>query len=34
MPSGLGLADARLFDEQGPIGRATQSLVVRSVERP
>ncbi len=28
-PNGCGLAESRLFDEQGLIGRATQSLAVR-----
>jgi len=27
---GVGLAESRLFDEQGPIGRATQSLLVEA----
>ena len=27
-PDGVGLSDTRLHDEQGPIGRATQSLLV------
>jgi hypothetical protein len=29
-PNGCGLAESQLFDEQGLIGRATQSLAVRS----
>lgn len=28
-PTGLGMSDALLFDEQGAVGRAVQSLVVR-----
>jgi len=28
-PDGIGLADALLFDSQGPVGRAMQSLVLR-----
>jgi hypothetical protein len=28
-PNGIGVADAKLFDEQGPVGRALQTLVVR-----
>jgi Thioesterase-like superfamily len=28
-PSGVGLADAALYDERGPIGRALQTLLVR-----
>jgi Thioesterase-like superfamily len=31
-PTGVGLADTALFDERGPIGRATQTLLVG--ERP
>jgi len=27
-PNGIGIADTRLFDERGPIGRAVQSLLV------
>jgi len=27
-PDGIGMADALLFDEQGPVGRAVQSLVI------
>ena len=30
-PNGCGLAESQLFDEQGLIGRATQSLAVRAV---
>lgn len=29
-PDGVGLAESLLFDEEGPIGRATQSLLVES----
>jgi len=29
-PNGCGLAESQLFDEQGLIGRATQSLAVRA----
>lgn len=29
-PDGVGLAESLLFDEQGPIGRATQSLLVEA----
>jgi hypothetical protein len=28
-PNGIGLADALLFDERGPVGRALQTLVIR-----
>lgn len=28
---GVGLADTRLLDEQGPLGRSVQSLVVADV---
>jgi hypothetical protein len=28
-PNGIGRADAELFDESGPVGRAMQSLVLR-----
>ena len=28
-PSGVGLADALLFDERGPVGRALQTLLLR-----
>jgi hypothetical protein len=31
-PTGMGLADTALYDERGPIGRATQTLLVG--ERP
>ena len=31
-PNGCALAESRLFDEQGMIGRATQSLVVRKID--
>ena len=27
-PSGVGLSDTALYDERGPIGRATQTLLV------
>ena len=27
-PNGIGIADTRLHDERGPIGRATQTLLV------
>jgi hypothetical protein len=27
-PDGIGLADTALYDERGPIGRGTQTLVV------
>jgi hypothetical protein len=27
-PSGVGIAESRLFDEQGRVGRATQALLV------
>jgi len=27
-PTGIGIADTRLWDEAGPIGRATQTLLV------
>ena len=30
-PSGVGLADALLFDDDGPVGRALQTMVLRSV---
>jgi hypothetical protein len=30
-PGGMGLADALLFDEHGPVGRALQTLLLRSV---
>jgi hypothetical protein len=30
-PSGLGLADALLFDDEGPVGRALQTLLLRPV---
>ena len=29
-PSGVGLADALLFDDSGPVGRALQTMVLRS----
>jgi hypothetical protein len=29
-PDGVGLADTALFDEQGPLGRAAQTLLVAS----
>jgi hypothetical protein len=28
-PTGVGLADALLFDDEGPVGRALQTLLVR-----
>ncbi|HEY5650934.1 MAG TPA: thioesterase family protein, partial [Acidimicrobiia bacterium] len=28
-PNGIGRADAELFDDTGPVGRAMQSLVLR-----
>jgi len=28
-PSGIGLADALLFDDEGPVGRALQTLLLR-----
>lgn len=27
-PDGVGIADSKLWDEQGPIGRAVQTLLV------
>jgi hypothetical protein len=30
-PGGVGLADALLFDDHGPVGRALQSLLLRAV---
>jgi hypothetical protein len=30
-PSGIGLADALLFDDEGPVGRALQTLLLRPV---
>lgn len=32
-PDGVGMADTRLFDEQGVIGRGVQSLIVESADR-
>jgi hypothetical protein len=32
-PQGVGLAETRLHDEQGPIGRAVQTLLVEPVEQ-
>jgi hypothetical protein len=32
-PTGVGLAETRLYDEQGVIGRATQTLLVESITR-
>ncbi len=29
-PNGIGLADTALYDERGPLGRAIQTLLVRS----
>lgn len=31
-PSGIGLATATLFDEEGPVGQVVQTMVLRSVE--
>jgi len=31
-PNGVGLAETRLYDEQGPIGRAAQTLLVESID--
>ena len=28
-PSGVGLADALLFDDHGPVGRALQTMLIR-----
>ena len=28
-PTGIGLADALLFDDEGPVGRALQTLLLR-----
>jgi hypothetical protein len=33
-PSGIGFADAELFDVEGPVGRATQSLMLSRNRRP
>ena len=30
-PTGVGLADALLFDDEGPVGRALQTLLLRPV---
>ena len=30
-PDGIGLADALLFDDRGPVGRALQTLVLRPI---
>ena len=30
-PDGIGMADALLYDEQGPVGRAVQSLVISAM---
>jgi Acyl-CoA thioesterase C-terminal domain/Acyl-CoA thioesterase N-terminal domain len=30
-PTGIGLADAQLFDDEGPVGRALQTLLLRTV---
>jgi hypothetical protein len=27
-PNGVGMADARLFDEHGPIGRGVQTFLI------
>ena len=32
-PSGIGLADAALFDTEGPVGRATQNLLLSAAHR-
>jgi hypothetical protein len=32
-PTGVGMAESRLHDEQGPIGRAVQSLLVEAASR-
>jgi hypothetical protein len=32
-PSGIGFADAELFDVEGPVGRATQSLILSENRR-
>ena len=31
-PNGIGLADALLFDEQGPVGKALQTMILRPAE--
>ena len=31
-PNGIGVADARLLDRQGPIGTASQTLLIRRVQ--
>jgi hypothetical protein len=31
-PHGVGLAETRLHDEQGPIGQAAQTLLVESID--
>lgn len=33
-PSGIGFADSELFDVDGPVGRASQSLILSGNERP
>ena len=33
-PGGVGLADAVLFDDEGPVGRALQTIVLRSAQVP
>jgi hypothetical protein len=33
-PDGIGLADALLFDDRGPVGRALQTLVLRPIDAP
>lgn len=32
-PTGVGISDAALFDEHGPVGRALQTLVLRRARR-
>ena len=31
-PNGIGISDAMLFDERGPVGRAVQTLLIRDVD--
>ena len=33
-PTGIGLSQATLFDEKGPIGVASQTLLVQPVSQP
>jgi hypothetical protein len=33
-PSGAGIAESRLYDECGPIGRSVQSLLIDRVDGP